>query len=305
MSTVAVCRVKSYADVYCAIKRVVDLLGGIDEIREYSRVVIKINMCDARPPETGAITHPQFLDAFLKFLRRELKYNREIYVVESDATRVLADLYVKWFGYLDVIRRYNAKWLNLSRASRRRIRIDGFFLKELEVAEVFEGAYFVTMPKVKTNVLTKITCCLKNQYGCLPKVDKDVYHPVVDKVIADINRVIKPDFCLVDGVIAMGGAQGPAFGIPLPLGIVIAGKDPVAVDAFVARLLGFRPNSVRHIVLSAKAGVGSLKYRLVGDRPPKLDSEVRWLEMWLIKIASSLQRKAWRRYRYIWRSSYR
>ena len=47
--------------------------------------------------------------------------------------------------------------------------------------------------------------------------------------------------------------------------LVIAGRNPVAVDACAARVMGFRPFSIRHINLCHGAGLGPVDYKLATD----------------------------------------
>jgi hypothetical protein len=54
----------------------------------------------------------------------------------------------------------------------------------------------------------------------------------------DKNRKPKKFFSIVDGIVAMEG-NGPVAGDAKPLGILIAGENPVAVDALCARLMTF------------------------------------------------------------------
>jgi len=281
----------SYADVYCGLSRAIDLVGGLD-IGGKDRVVIKVNLCDARTPDTGAVTHPKFLDALLKYLRSSFD-GLEIYVVESDSRMVLADLYIEWFGLLRVMKRWGAVWCNLSKMEVERRRIDGLYLKEVDVPQVFKDSFFITLPKLKTNILTKMTCCLKNQFGCLRTINKARYHKYIDDVIADLNMVFKPDFCIVDGIISMVGCKGPAFGIPVRSELIVAGKDPVAVDVVCAEIMGFSPLSIGHIKRARDLGVGSTSYEVVGENPlPRIDSEWSRLEEIMLKLASRLQERA-------------
>jgi len=249
-------------------------------------VIIKINMCDARMPETGAITHPLFLDAVLKYLRTHYE-NLRIFVVESDATVVLADKFIQWFGYVPVLQKWNAEFINLIDR-----KIDGRYFKNIPIPELFDKPnFFITLPKLKTNPLPTITCCLKNQFGCLPATEKNIYHPNLDNVIADVNKALRPDLCLVDGIIAMGGTWGPAYGIPIPLNTIICSRDPIAADTFGARLMGFNPWFIGHIRKSASSGVGSMSYELKGDTIPKVDFEINKLETFLINKVGTLLRK--------------
>ena len=231
MSVVGIAKCHSYAkdDLLSALDRAIHSAGGLN-VDTQRPVAIKINLCDARNPETGAITHPAFLDALLEIIRS--KYGRlEICVVESDATVVLADDFIRWFGFEQVIEKWNAKWCNLSKEPIVEKQVNGYHLKKVPVPELLTRAQLISLSKLKTNSLSRITCALKNQFGCLPMVQKSVFHDHLHKVIADVNLAIRPCFSIVDGILGIGGPKGPTFGIPVKAELILAGRDPVAVDA--------------------------------------------------------------------------
>ena len=60
---------------------------------------------------------------------------------------------------------------------------------------------------------------------------------------------------MVDGFLGMHG-EGPRLGKPLRLGTVIAGTDPVAVDAVAAAIMGFDPLDVAYLRRAQAAGLG-------------------------------------------------
>jgi uncharacterized protein (DUF362 family) len=211
---------------------------------------------------------------------------------------VLADEFLKWLGFVPVLEKWDAQYVNLAKTAVVKKKINGRYFKEFPMPEIFEKTdFFITIPKPKTNLMSTITCCLKNQFGCLPTVTKNIYHPYLDDVIADVNTVMHPDLCLVDGIIAMGSAQGPSNGIPIPLKAIICSLDPVAADAYCARIMGFNPRLIGHIRKSAAAGVGSMKYQLCGDKIDKIDFEISKVEMWLLNLAGSLQRRGQKKFR--------
>jgi len=277
-------------NVYSAVEKLIEMTGGIErEIKK--KIIIKINLCDARTPETGAITHPLFLDALLRFLRESFD-NLKILVVESDATVVLADKFIKWFGFVPILEKWGAEWVNLSKVDKVVLEIDKKYLRKIHIPQLFfDDVYFISLAKLKTNILTKITCVLKNQFGCLGEVEKNIYHPYIDDIISEINYIIKPNLSLVDGIISMGGAQGPAFGIPISSNLIIGGKDPVAVDAYCAEVLGFKPYFVGHIRKSYLKGIGSIKYEVIGDKIDKIDFEINRFEMVLFRWGSYFKKK--------------
>jgi uncharacterized protein (DUF362 family) len=293
MSTVAVVRCFSYNDAERNINRLMELIG-VNKV-EADRVVIKINLCGLRTPETGAITHPLFLNALLKCLRTRFGEKMEIVVVESDATTSLPSLFIKWLGFQEVLNKWNAKFVNLSRA-RGSVKIKEGILKGQRIPDVFNGSYFISLAKLKTHIATKITCVLKNQFGCIPYPRKIRYHRSLDEAIVEANKYFKPNLSIVDGIIALTGTQGPSYGIPVHAGVILASKDPVACDSLCAKLLGFSPRSVRHIKLSEKVGIGTSKYKLVGDQIDfKINSHWGFLESHAMNIGMKLLNRARRK----------
>jgi len=263
----------SYSDdLYGNIKKSVELCGGLD-LDNGDDVIVKINLCDFRPPETGAITHPKFLNAFLKYLRINLK-NLKINVVESDATSAAPDMFVKWFGFLPIINKWEAKWVNLSKTLLFKKEIRGRHFRALMISELFkEDSFFITLSKLKTHCITKISCALKNQFGCIPEKRKIKFHPFLDDVVVDANLAMRPDFCIVDGIIGLGGVRGPAWGIPVSSKVIVAGPDPVAVDAVCAKIMSFRPYFIGHLRKAEAAGVGRMKQKVLGEDLDELTTD--------------------------------
>jgi uncharacterized protein (DUF362 family) len=254
----------NYDSVHNQIKLAIERGGGLD-LKNRDRVLLKINLCDFRLPETGAVTHPVFLDAMLSYLRSNFQ-GIEIFVVESDASSARPDLLIKWLGFENVFTKNRAKYINLSKVETFRKHISGRNFQEIDIPTIFDdSAFFISMAKLKTAMLTKVTCCLKNQFGCIPYPKKIKFHSNLDDVIVDANLAMKPDFCIVDGIVGMGGTKGPNDGVPINYGAIISGKDPVAVDSVCAKILGFNPFFVGHIRKSQASSVGKMSYELAGE----------------------------------------
>lgn len=263
LSLVAITK-SSYDNIYDTIQSAIERGGGL-RLNKGDTVVIKPNLCDFRFPESGAVTHPVFLDATLKYLRSNFE-NLSIYIVESDATSARPDLLIKWLGFEKIIKDNNATYLNLSKTETFKKQIKGRHFKEMDVPKILDGSnYFISMAKLKTAMVTKMTCCLKNQFGCIPYWRKSTFHKKLDDIIVDSNLAMKPDFCIVDGITAMGGTKGPNDGVPINYNAIITGQDPVAVDSVCARILGFRPFFVGHVRKAQASSLGHMKYTLVGD----------------------------------------
>lgn len=86
----------TYEDAYPNLERVLSFLSPF-ELQHYLTLIVKINMCDMRSPETGTTTHSLFLNGVLHYLREYFE-NLKIYVVESDATVALVDKFIQRLG---------------------------------------------------------------------------------------------------------------------------------------------------------------------------------------------------------------
>ena len=145
---------------------------------------------------------------------------------------------------------------------RRQCFPENYFLHNLKIPELFRKPHFlISVGKLKTHTLCGFSGTLKNLYGCNPEPFKAKYHYRLHEAIADIASAFRADFSMIDSIIAMEG-QGPVSGTPVRLNKIIAGRDPVAVDSCIARLIGINPHKIDYIRLSEKAGLGSTACKL-------------------------------------------
>jgi uncharacterized protein (DUF362 family) len=250
-----------------ALEQVSNQRGQVNN-RSVRSIAIKINICDYRRAESGAITHPLLLAALLDVLRENYP-GASLTIIENDATTVDMWAAYRLLGFDLTAREHGAELRNVAEGKWLTKPVPGgMILKELEVPEILETCdLFVNFAKLKTNALTKMTGCLKNIFALLRMKRKVILHGQINPVLQDMNKVIVPDLCLVDGYIGMEGMGGPAFGRPKRCELLIAGSNPVAVDACCARIMGFRPRSVEHIKLCHQAGLGPMDYQLQTDVP--------------------------------------
>jgi uncharacterized protein (DUF362 family) len=239
----------------------------IDE--KVKKIAIKLNLCAIKLPETGAISSPIVVEQLLKFLRKKYDNNIKISLIESDAplNRNVSYVY-NLLGFRDLAKKYGAKCVNLSKDQMLEKTIDGYFFRKVRVPKTLVDAdFFISLPKLKTHYITKISCGLKNQFGCLPHKKKTdfhgMYHENLEKVIVDANLIRKPDFTLVDGIVGMGG-PGSLGGLTKRYNLLLAGNDVVAVDCVCARIFGFNPYFIRHVRMAAHKKIGSMKYNICG-----------------------------------------
>ena len=116
----------------------------------------------------------------------------------------------------------------------------------------------MNVPKPKYMKKPKITCALKNFYGCNAFPKKSIYHKVLDEAIVFVNKQIRTDLVVFDGLMVIGQYTKQ-------LNLVMSSENPVAADAAASTLMGIPPNSVNQLVLASKAGIGDINFSPVGD----------------------------------------
>jgi len=129
----------------------------------------------------------------------------------------------------------------------------------------------ISVPKLKTHSLTTLTCGLKNVYGMVSGEAKIQFHlkyPSPLSMSAFLVRVfaaLKPHLTIADAVTAMEG-NGPAHGRPLPVGVLLASRDAVALDTVACMALGISPSAVPMIRLAADRALGCMDQSLIDCR---------------------------------------
>jgi uncharacterized protein (DUF362 family) len=261
---ISVLKLNATSDIQQCIRKGIELIGGLS-LRSDASVVIKPNLCCIKPPETGATTDVKVVEAIISYLMGTFGIS-EITIVESDATQVLADMAFKLLGYKRLADKYGIKLENLSKqTSCSRNYPQNVFIKEVQVPEVFEKSdFFISVPKIKTHMDCFLTCALKNQFGCNPLPRKTKYHKKLTDAIVDFNTVFKPNLVIVDGLVALEGHRGPTDGLPVRMNTLIFGADAVAIDHFVARIIGLEPNDIKYLAEAERRGLGSTKYEVKG-----------------------------------------
>jgi uncharacterized protein (DUF362 family) len=257
-------------DVVESVRQVVDEILDISEFSVDPNVpiIIKPNLCAIKSPETGATTDPIVVEALIDSIRE--KFNaRDFFIVESNATMLNADLAFRLLGYHELADRAGARIVNLSSIPFRYQSFpQNFFLHKIKIPKLFWKPHvLISVGKLKTHGLCGFSGTLKNLYGCNPEPHKVKYHGRLHQAIADIASAFRADLSVIDSLIAMEGEGGPVSGNPVRLNKIIAGNDPVSVDACVGRLIGIDPRKIEYVRLSEKSGVGSTDYKLVCPGP--------------------------------------
>lgn len=137
----------------------------------------------------------------------------------------------------------------------------GKILKKARVAvDVLETGLLVNMPVAKSHGSCTITGAMKNWMGSVEE-RKDWHRQGLHQCVADFSTFLVPDLIIADAtrIMTTEGPRGPGrMAYPKQL---VFGRDPVAVDAYLATLFNLKPFDIAHIRIAhdMKIGIGDLK----------------------------------------------
>ncbi|MCX6709872.1 MAG: DUF362 domain-containing protein [Candidatus Woesearchaeota archaeon] len=247
MAKVSIVRCDSYekSRVYSAVKESMEIAGF--KIRKGSRVLIKPNILMPKKPELAITTHPSIVEAVCRILSER---KCRIIVGESDGIGCTEKGFIE-SGIGKAAEKYGAKLVAFEKDDKKFVRNSrGKILKGIFFPKsVLDAEIIINLPKLKTHALTKFTGAVKNIYGTIPGATKSLYHMKAPaerefcELLTDIYENVKPEFTIMDGITGMEGA-GPSTGTPKKTGLIIAGKDGVAVDYVSSEIIGFNPNEI-------------------------------------------------------------
>jgi uncharacterized protein (DUF362 family) len=224
-------------------------------------VVIKPNLCYYTDCSTGQTTDPKFVSALIDQIRSEISPDVDIAIVESDASAMRCKYAFRMLGFEKLASQKNVKLVNLSEAPCNKEDIScGEKKYSFEVPKIISEADLkINIAKIKYTVdPIKLTCALKNMYGCNPYPKKYKYHPDLGNVIVALNKAMKFNLCLIDNNIA-SGIQ------PRRLGLVMASRDPVAIDAASAKIAWLNPSKIEYFRVAEREGVGTRSFIAKGE----------------------------------------
>ena len=233
-------------------------LGGVGGMGRFVRagqvVWVKPNMGWARTPEEGANTHPGVVGALVRLC------------LEAGASRVRVgdhswhpqELCQQRSGIADAVRRAGGEMASMERSHFKIIPIRGRRIDRLPVhAGVLEADLVISAAAAKLHSAAGVSLCMKNYMGLAE--NRGLFLPDLPAAITDLALFMKPKIAVLDATRIMTG-NGPSCQTQWG-GIVAAGVDIVALDAFGAELLGREPESVGTIREGRDRGLGVADYR--------------------------------------------
>lgn len=224
-----------------------------DLTRRADLVVIKPNLCYYWDYSTGMTTDPRVVSAVIDWLRQKVGEDADIVVAEADASAMRTKYAFKMLGYEKLSLDKKIKLCNLSEGEivERNVEVAGqaFVLPVSEA--LLDADLVINVPKLKYHRVIGLTCALKNMFGAIAKPRKYSYHDRLARVIVGMNKIVKSDVVLVDGIIACGKT-------PKKLGVIMTSDNALAADCLAARAFGYDPPRIAYLKLGMKEKIGDV-----------------------------------------------
>ncbi|MEE9566124.1 MAG: DUF362 domain-containing protein [Desulfobacteria bacterium] len=244
MATVSIIKA-TYSDP--KIETLLSPFGGMEQfVKKNEKVLLKVNLLSAKEPEKAVTTHPEFVRAVAKVVR---KAGGEPYIGDSPAGTFSKRSLTKAYGRsgLEKLAKEEEISLNFNTGVKKLDIPEGKRLQRSPICEyALDADKVIALPKLKTHSFQYLTLACKIMYGVVPGLTKAKYHAQFPRKISfadmmlDILTISKPQLFIMDGILAMQG-QGPASGDPVKMDLVLASTDCVALDISVCKILGVEP----------------------------------------------------------------
>lgn len=229
-------------------------------------IVIKPNMMYYWDASTGETTDPRIVSSIIDSLRRHFGEDVDICVAESDASAMRTKYAFKVLGYDKLCEKKGVSLVNLSEGDvvKEEVHLKHDTI-ELKVNRLLLSADFVVnVPKMKIHRNPPVvSCALKNFFGLISTPYKFQYHSKLCQYITAINKLVKPNLVIVDGLIVLGK-------FPKKMGLLLGANDSVSCDIVASKIAGRNPNRDLVISTAVKEGLGETDFQLLD---PSLEFE--------------------------------
>ena len=247
-------------DPQAATEKAIDLAGGLKSVvKPGDWVVIKTDMTVPSRSGDGVITHAGVIKAII--LAAKAAGANRVTIAESGSAWPGDDQdALSLAGYDVVLRETDAEWLNIHKAETLVVKPKNpLGMREYPVSKaLLECDVFISAAVLKTHNSAQLNSSMMNLFGIVPGPKHHIHQAkLVEESITDLCTIRPIDFAVVDATTAMEG-YGPINGEKVKMDLVIAGRDPVAVDSVCAEIMEVNPAQVKHIQYAAQAGLGSM-----------------------------------------------
>lgn len=217
------------------------------------RVIIKPNLVcvfhnlGSVQKDSPESTDPRVVDAVIDFIQ---PFTNRITIVESSGRGMPTRASFKISG-LDRLAKYRGVELVPleEQATDRYLLPRAKVMKEIVVPRIFSEvvrgeAFYISIPKMKTNLYTGVTLGFKNAMGTITyNLRQRNHNHAIDQKLVDMLFLFKADLVVIDGIVG-GAGDCPAPVAPVDSRVIISGNQSVETDRVATRMMGFDPEKI-------------------------------------------------------------
>lgn len=234
-------------------------------------VAVKPNETWASAKDTTGVTQPDTLDAVLRALRQ---FGPRELVVSGGSGAVETEEVFRHAGLMAVVERHGATFVDHNQPPFVEVALAYDPASDVEGPQqavmvnprVLEYETLISLSQLKLHETATVTLALKNIAMSFPAAGfygyprssqehENCFFDDMHSFIAAMAKRFPIGLAITAGHPAMV-ASGPLGGHAVETGLVIASTDALAADVVGARLLGFKPQGVRHLWEAARLGLG-------------------------------------------------
>jgi uncharacterized protein (DUF362 family) len=253
--------VVKYEKPYESLKQAIDEAGGLGEISTDSKVFIKPNIVTWHEgidfPKYGVLTTVRLIEDIVIILNEHGV--RDITLVEGVVEQVknsesLLQLAVKGMGLDTLTRRYGLKTIDVHKGNFTKVTLDD--VKLSVNSDILDADYIIDMPVMKTHSQCIVSLGIKNLKGLLGTNSRKRCHnrdqsKGLDYHVTKFTDMLSPSLTIIDGIYTLEYGPGTT-GDARRSDLLVVSQDMISADKVGAKLLGYAPESIPHIALSAK-----------------------------------------------------
>lgn len=272
------------ADVKAIYKAVYDNLNQLDErirftetLGQYKHILLKPNLvsvyhnCGMEKNDYPESTDPRVFDAIVSYF---MQYNKNVMIIESSGKPMPTMTSFRVSGLDRIAKFYDIGLIPLeTQCVNRYILPKAEVMREVYIPHILEEvingeSYYVSVPKLKTNLYTKVTLGFKNAMGTIPYFLRERNHNYyINKKLADLLYLFTPNLVIIDGIIG-GEGNTPAPVDPVEVGVIISGNNSVEVDKVGTKIIGYDPERIPLIQEAVARGFASDDVEIIGEKAP-------------------------------------
>ena len=252
------------------VQRAFEDLGGIRRfVSSHDVVVLKPNIAWDRTPEQAANTNPEVVAEVV----RQCWQAGAKRVIVTDVSCNEPRRCFQRSGIQAAARAEGAEVILPDPELYREVDLGGVVLKSWPVFKPFlEADKIINLPIAKHHGLVGVTLGMKNWYGILGG-QRNRLHQQIHQSLADLANFILPTVTLLDcyRILLRNGPTGGNLEDVVLKKTMVAGTDPVAIDAYVAKAYwNLDPEHLPYLQMAAERGLGTVEFEKLAVKVSQL-----------------------------------